>query len=159
MAGKRAAFTPDYAARPQRTQIECRDALRIIKNGDAQDAFFYGGPPYVGADQGHYDGYTQEDFDSLLNTLEAVDGRFLLSSYPNESLRDFTERDGRHTFELKMASTMTNGSTNQKKVEVLTATIRLSLRGNEFIKAGLAARPAPLLLPFEGWLKGWFKAV
>jgi hypothetical protein len=44
-----------------------------------------------------------------------------LSSYPNESLRDFTERNGWYALEFKMASTMTNGSTNQKKVEVLTA--------------------------------------
>jgi DNA adenine methylase len=73
---KRAAFTVDYAVRLQQTQIECCDALRIIKSGDAQDAFFYCDPPYVGADQGHYVGYSQKDFDALLKTLEAVKGSF-----------------------------------------------------------------------------------
>jgi DNA adenine methylase len=90
--------------------------LRIIKSRAVQDAFFYCDPPYVGADQGRYAGYSQKDFDALLNTLEAVGGKFLLSSYPNESLRDFTERNGWYTVELKMASTMTNGSTNQKRL-------------------------------------------
>jgi DNA adenine methylase len=70
---KRAGFTVDYAIRLQRTQIECCDALRIIKSRDAPDAFFYCDPPYVGADQGHYDGYTQDDFDNLLKLLEAIE--------------------------------------------------------------------------------------
>jgi DNA adenine methylase len=121
MAGKRASFTVEYAVRLQRTQIECRDALRIIRSRDAHDSFFYCDPPYVGTDQGHYDGYTQEDFDALLKTLEAVDGRFLLSSFRDRSLSEFVAKNGWHTFELKMASTMANGSTNQKKIEVLTA--------------------------------------
>jgi DNA adenine methylase len=54
---KRTAFTEVYAARLRRVQIECRDALWIIKSRDVPDGFFYLDPPYVGADQGHYDGY------------------------------------------------------------------------------------------------------
>jgi DNA adenine methylase len=50
------------------------------------EAFFHLDPPYVGADQGHYDGYTQEDFDTLLKLLETLNGKFLLSSYRNKSL-------------------------------------------------------------------------
>jgi DNA adenine methylase len=69
LAHKREAFAIDYAVRLQKTQIECCDALKIIRSRDCQDAFFYLDPPYVGADQGHYDGYTQEDFDALLELL------------------------------------------------------------------------------------------
>jgi DNA adenine methylase len=106
----------------QRTQIECCDALRIIKSRDVPDAFFYCDPPYVGADQGHYDGYAQEDFDKLLKLLEAIEGKFLLSSFRNASLKEFTKRNGWHTVELKMPCTMTHGyKTKRKKVEVLTA--------------------------------------
>jgi DNA adenine methylase len=50
------------------------------------DAFFYLDPPYVGAAQGHYDGYTQEDFDILLKLLESLKGKFLLSSYRNKKV-------------------------------------------------------------------------
>jgi DNA adenine methylase len=117
-----AAFTVDYAARLQRTQIECRDALRIIKSRDTPDAFFYCDPPYVGTDQGHYDGYTQEDFDALLKTLEAIKGKFLLSSFRNQSLNDFSAKNGWHTVELRMAMAMSHGDKKyRQKIEVMTA--------------------------------------
>jgi DNA adenine methylase len=68
--------------------IECYDVLRIIKSRDVPDDFFYLDPPYGGTDQGHYDGYTQEDFDLLLKMLETLKGKFLLSSYRNKNLTD-----------------------------------------------------------------------
>jgi DNA adenine methylase len=109
MDNKRAGFTENFSVRLQRVQIECCDALRLIQSRDAPDAFFYLDPPYVGADQGHYDGYTQEDFNALLRLLEGIHGRFLLSSYRNKSLKEFTGRNGWYTVEFKIASTMTHG--------------------------------------------------
>jgi DNA adenine methylase len=119
--GKRTGFSAEYVDRLRRAQIECYDALRIIRSRDIEDAFFYLDPPYVGADQGHYDGYTQEDFDALLNILEGLKGKFLLSSYRNKVLADFTKRNKWCTLELRMTSPMTHGHTKREKVEVLTA--------------------------------------
>ena len=119
---KRAVFNIDYAIRLQRVQIECCDALRIIESRDIKDAFFYLDPPYVGTDQGHYDGYTQDDFDNLLKLLERIKGKFLLSSFRNKSLLDFTQRNGWYTLEFKIHLAMTNHCQKQRsKVEVLTA--------------------------------------
>jgi DNA adenine methylase len=119
---KRSGFSIDYAVRLQRVQIECCDALRIIRSRDAEDTFFYLDPPYVGADQGHYDGYTQDDFDGLLRLLEAIKGKFLLSSYHNKSLSEFTKQNGWYMLEFNMPSSMTHGHKTQRhKVEVLTA--------------------------------------
>jgi DNA adenine methylase len=87
----------DYAIRLQRVQIECCDALRIVGSRDTPETFFYLDPPYVGADQGHYDGYTQMDFDALLGMLEALQGKFLLRSYRNASLGEFARRNGWRT--------------------------------------------------------------
>jgi DNA adenine methylase len=124
---KREAFTEDYAIRLQQTQIECCDALRIIRSRDTPDAFFYIDPPYVGSDQGHYDGYTQEDFDSLLKLLETIKGKFLLSSFKNDSLNEFTKRNGWYSAALKMMSSMTNRAVQPRdKVEVLTANYPIS---------------------------------
>jgi DNA adenine methylase len=118
MANKRARFSvDDYAGRLQRVQIECYDALRIIAGRDIEDAFFYLDPPYVGSDQGHYDGYTQEDFDALLNILERLKGKFLLSSYRNKKLAEFSKRNNWYTLEYKMASPISK----RTKIEVLTA--------------------------------------
>jgi DNA adenine methylase len=123
MANKRSNFYVDYAIRLQQVQIECCDALRIIQSRDTPRTFFYLDPPYPGTEQGHYDGYTQMDFDALLELLAAIQGKFLLSSFRNKSLADFTQKNGWHTVELRLSSAMTHGGgrTTRTKVEVLTA--------------------------------------
>ena len=118
---KRENFTTAYEERLRRAQIECGDAVRVIKSRDVPDGFFYLDPPYVGSDQGHYDGYTQEDFDRLLSVLETIKGKFLLSSYRNKSLEGFIERNGWHSIELRMKLSMTNRYEYRDKIEVLTA--------------------------------------
>jgi DNA adenine methylase len=124
---KRAAFSVDYAIRLQRVQIECRDALRIIQSRDVPDGFFYCDPPYVGADQGHYDGYTQEDFDALLTVLEGIKGKFLLSSYPNKTLDEFTQRNDWSSVSIRRECSMTSRFKPRMKTEVLTANYPIAL--------------------------------
>jgi DNA adenine methylase len=128
LKNKRINFSIEYAVRLQQVQLECCDALRIIKSRDTSGTFFYLDPPYVGADQGHYDGYSQEDFDSLLELLKTIKGKFLLSSFRNNSLAEYTKQNAWETIEVKMASPMTNHSSEPKnKVEVLTSNYPLPL--------------------------------
>ena len=119
---KRDRFTEELAARIQNVQIECCDALKIIRSRDSVDTLFYVDPPYVGADQGHYDGYSQADFDALLEQLSKIEGKFLLSSFRNKQLTAKTEVNHWYQIELKMAKPMTaqTGKTIEK-IEVLTA--------------------------------------
>lgn len=121
LTNKRNAFTEELAIRLQDVQIECCDALKIIRSRDSDDTFFYLDPPYVGSDQGHYDGYSQEDFNNLLDELSKIEGKFLLSSYRNKTLTEFAQRLGWYQVELKMAKPMTarTGKTLQK-IEVIT---------------------------------------
>lgn len=121
LKNKRVNFSIDYAIRLQQAQIECCDALRIIKIRDTGKTFFYLDPPYVGTDQGHYDGYSQDDFDSLLQLLEGLQGKFLLSSFRNKSLSNYIKRNSWHSFEIKMACPMTKSTSPRDKIEVLTA--------------------------------------
>jgi DNA adenine methylase len=122
LKNKRESFTTDYAVRLRQVQIECCGALRIIKSRDTAESFFYPDPPYVGCGQGRYDGYTQEDFDALLQLLETIQGKFLLSSFRNKSLPEYTKKNGWKNIEIKMACSMTNRSkTPRGKAEVLTA--------------------------------------
>jgi DNA adenine methylase len=123
LANKRADFKVDYAIRLQQVQIECADALRIIGSRDTPESFFYLDPPYVGSDQGHYDGYTQMDFDALLEALEAIQGKFLLSSFRNAALAKCARKNGWHTVEVRLSCSMTHGQGRapRDKVEVLTA--------------------------------------
>ena len=82
-------------------------------------AFHYCDPPYVGANQGHYGGYTQEHFNELLNTLSRIKGKFILSSYQNEELiRYVNEFDWKqHKILLHLGSGNTR---NKKRQEILT---------------------------------------
>jgi DNA adenine methylase len=123
ITNKRASFTEDYAIRLQNVQIECTDALRIIRPRDNKDAFFYCDPPYYNSDCAHYDGYTLEDFEGLLKLLSKLKGKFLLSSYPSQILKQFTKAMDWHTIEMKQTVSVANnnGKTGKQKTEVLTA--------------------------------------
>lgn len=124
---KRTAFTEDMAVRLQRVQIECADALRIIRMMDAPDAFVYADPPYIGSDMGHYDGYGEEDFESLLKVLSEMEGKFLLSSYPSDMRDGFAEANGWHTVEIDAPLSMAaRTGTNRRKREMLTANYPIS---------------------------------
>jgi DNA adenine methylase len=72
---------PNYLDRMASVYIACDDALKIIKQWDSPQTFFYCDPPYPGTDCGSYKGYTMEDFQALANTLDACQGSFILSNY------------------------------------------------------------------------------
>lgn len=122
IANKRESFTEELAIRLQRVQIECTDALRIIRSRDSKDAFFYCDPPYFNSNCGHYDGYSKEDFETLLKELSKLDGKFLLSSYPSDILAQYTEANGWYQKCFKGKVSVSRTKSNLKlKVEVLTA--------------------------------------
>jgi len=110
----------EIAERLKGVVIDNRDALRIIEIYDTSDTFFYIDPPYFNSDMGHYKGYTEADFVALLDKLEAIKGKFLLSSYPYSGLN----RDGFRQLKLNKnisASTITGGGGRKKtKTECLT---------------------------------------
>lgn len=118
---KRESFTEELAYRLQEVQIECADALRIIRSRDTKDSFFYLDPPYFNSDMGHYDGYTEEDFVQLLETLTKIEGKFLLSSYPSQVLKEYSAMFGWKTQEMDMAlSAAAKFKKGKRKVEVFT---------------------------------------
>lgn len=128
ITNKRDSFTIDYAIRMQNVQIECTDALRIIRSRDCPGAFIYCDPPYFNSDCGHYDGYTREDFEMLLKLLSEVRGKFLMSSYPSDILTAYTKEFGWWTKVMEQSVSVANGTgaPGKKKIEVLTANYNLS---------------------------------
>lgn len=116
LLARRDSFTDAYCARLERTSIFCRDALDVIRKANRDDAFHYVDPPYFNADMGHCAGFTIEDFKALLDTLANVRGKFMLSSYPSDVLREYTQAHGWRTYEYQLPRSAGGGS----KVEVLT---------------------------------------
>jgi DNA adenine methylase len=63
------------------TYIFNEDALRIIERFDSPQTCFYCDPPYPKVDQGHYTGYTIDDYQRLIDALRDCQGSFVLSCY------------------------------------------------------------------------------
>lgn len=121
IAVKRDNFNEELCKRISGVQIECRDALKVIEMNDTPESFFYVDPPYVGAYQGHYDGYSQDDFNALISLLSKIKGKFLLSSYRNESLTQAVSFNNWCQIELKINTNPTGSNKSRTKIEVLTA--------------------------------------
>ena len=118
---KKELFTIDLAIRLQNVQIECADALYVIRSRDNIEALFYVDPPYFNSDMGHYDGYSQEDFESLLVLLSGIKGKFILSSYPSDILTKHTRLNHWKTKSFEaLVSVGAKAGKSKKKTEVVT---------------------------------------
>lgn len=92
LANKRDAFTKEYEDRLAKVQVENNNAIKVIQRCDDKETFIYADPPYIGSDQGHYKGYSENDYRELLNALAKVKGKFLLSSYPSKILGTYIKK-------------------------------------------------------------------
>lgn len=126
ISNKRREFTHEYAERMQNVQLESADALYIISSRDTPETFFYCDPPYFNSDMGHYDGYSEQDFENLLIALANVKGKFLLSSYPSPMLQKYCKANGWHfkCFEQGVSVAAKTGYM-KRKWEMLTANYSL----------------------------------
>ena len=73
---------PDILQRFQDVSIGCEDALDFIRRWNSPQTLFYLDPPYPNTNQGHYDGYTMDDWAALCKLLDEIDGSYVLSNYP-----------------------------------------------------------------------------
>ncbi len=124
---KKESFSIDLAIRLQNVQLECADALYIIRSRDTADTFVYADPPYFNSDMGHYDGYSKDDFEALLKLLSSIQGKFLLSSYPSDILMDYAKQFSwiQKAFDGSVSVAAKSGKM-KKKVEMLTANYDLN---------------------------------
>jgi len=105
MRNKKREFTEALVKRIEGLYIENRDALQILESRNVDKAFHYIDPPYPGANQGHYKGYTMESFVSLLEWAQTCRGKFLISNFMSPELDDYIKRNSwnfsSHTFNNK----------------------------------------------------------
>lgn len=108
-----------YTKRLEKVSIERRDALLVAKSRDSVKTFHYFDPPYVGSDQGHYKGYDDDSFVSLLGLIPKLKGKVLLSSYPHPELAKSAKKYGWYQKSFNLTVSVSNH--RKGKVEVLTA--------------------------------------
>lgn len=98
--------------------VSCEDAIKCIERWDSPQTLFYCDPPYPGANQGHYDGYTLEDFKNLCDALDNIKGSYVLSNY----LQPIEPKSAQKRVEIDAimsACKATEERKNNKRIEVL----------------------------------------
>jgi len=119
---KKLRFTHEYSKRLDSIQIENTDALKVIMSRDTRDTFHFIDPPYVGANQGHYKGYTEQDYINLLETLTNIKGKFLLTTYDSELLNKYVKENNWLQIKIKkpLSAYNSKGGKRKRKIEVFT---------------------------------------
>lgn len=88
-------FTEHLCKRLENVTLENRDALQVIECYDTPGAFHFVDPPYVGSDCGHYaDTFSDADLERLLQLLECIQGKFMLTMFPNDTIAAYAARNG-----------------------------------------------------------------
>lgn len=123
LMNKKKSFSIQYKERLDCVQIECHDAIHVIKTRDTENSFFYCDPPYFNANMGHYGGYTEKDFEDLLVCLGSIKGKFLLSSYDSDILQKYIKKFKWDCLKLELTLCMSNSG--KTKVEVLTSNYKI----------------------------------
>lgn len=83
------------AGRLQKFVIENKDCVKLIRQYDRPESFFYCDPPYYNADQ-YYEAVSTDGFDhtGLANALLGIKGKFLLSYNDCPEIRALYDRPG-----------------------------------------------------------------
>lgn len=100
-------------------QISSRDALRVIADRDTPETFFYLDPPYPGSVQQHYNGYSMKNFIELLDLIQSIKGKFILSNFWSQNLKYFIKKNNWNYEKLDYAMKVANFGTPRKKTEIL----------------------------------------
>ena len=103
-----------YQEQMRRWQFLTRDACVVIRRYAKPTSVVYCDPPYLpttsaDVDQGHYRGYTADDFQKLLDELAETSAKFVLSSYENPQLKRAIKKHGWHQLVVRTTSSASAG--------------------------------------------------
>ena len=108
---------PDVHQRLRQVVILCDDAIKIIKQQDGPNTLFYYDPPYLHetrtATKCYAHEMTVDDHRRLLDTLAGIEGKFVLSGYPNEMY----DARGWRTEDFSIDNKASSKKTKDKKTE------------------------------------------
>lgn len=76
------------SARLKKVQIECLDFTKVIEKYDTPDTLFYCDPPYVASEKYYDVEFGHKEHLRLASLLKEIKGRFVLSYYENDLVRD-----------------------------------------------------------------------
>ena len=127
----RKANLPQAFERLEKVHIGCEDALKFIKRWDSPQTLHYVDPPYPSTNQGHYKGYTLDDYQALCDALDNCQGSYVLSNYAQE----IAPKSAQRLVEIETVMSAANGKDRSnlaiKRIEKLWICDRSSgMRGD-----------------------------
>jgi DNA adenine methylase len=106
----RASRLPECFERLRDVYIGCEDALRFIKRFDSSHSLIYADPPYPDTNQGHYGGYTLDDYQALCDALDACESSYVLSNYH----QNIAPKSAQKCVEIEATMSASNGRSRTK---------------------------------------------
>lgn len=110
----------------ERSTIECDNAFTIIKRYDCPGAWHFIDPPYIGSNMGHYDGlFNEQSLVELLELCCILQGKFMLTMYPNDTIKEYVNRNGWHihSVERQISACITQHRRKQEEWMVVNYTV------------------------------------
>jgi DNA adenine methylase len=107
----RTARLPECFERLKDVYIGCEDALSFIKRFDSSHSVAYVDPPYPNTNQGHYDGYTLDDYQKLCDVLDNCESSYVLSNYH----QDIAPKSAQKYIEIEAVMSAANGRNGRTK--------------------------------------------
>jgi DNA adenine methylase len=109
-------FTEKLSKRLEHVTVENRDAFDVIRTYDSSNTFHFIDPPYVNSDCGHYaDMFDMNGIKNLLNLLEAIKGKFMLTMFPLDLIADYANKN--NWIIKKIERTISASKTSRRKQE------------------------------------------
>ena len=110
-------------ARLKRVVILNDDAVKVIKQEDSPNTLFYLDPPYMPETRVTTDDYavemTASDHARLLAALKDIEGKFILSGYPNGMYDDAAAANGWHRVKREIDCKASGTKEKPKRTECL----------------------------------------
>ena len=115
---------PEAHERLKRVVVLNRDALDVIRQQDGENTLFYLDPPYLHETRSTTVEYgphemTFEKHRDLLELLQRISGRFLLSGYPSPLYTDYAEWNGWQCDCFEIDNKSSSRKVKPKKTEML----------------------------------------
>lgn len=107
----RADRLPECFDRLKDVHIGCEDALRFIQRWDCPHGLIYADPPYPNTNQGHYGGYTLDDYQALCDALDSCESSYILSNYH----QDIAPKSAQKCVEIETVMSAANGRGGRTK--------------------------------------------
>lgn len=124
----KSALVHSWASRLSGVYIEQTDYRESLARWDSPGTLHYCDPPYVGANQGHYSGWTDEDRRDLFVAVDRLEGAAIVSGYLDSWCLTFAE-DRRWKVEQKTVG-VSAGREKAKRVEWIVVKPRTSDLGS-----------------------------